>query len=296
MKKQPLPWLLALAALACSKPSAERGALPTADAPPAPPAATAAPPAAASAPPAAPAAAFPEALPAGGSPSPVEIIVKNPTQAQKGFSDRGTPLSGFSLAEERGRFGTLSFDRPPGQCDCVCGGTHACARCAPRMIEPIPLAPGAEQKIAWNGLLRRHRRTLQGNCHDTFAPPAGQYWVSPGGTSCGAKRITLPATSPIVIELSDAKSARCDPDPTFTERVSRLALHTMAGDFVVTKSPLVSELGACDPTGAGPAGACTLAVTTGKFDSEVRVTLGGRTFSTFFDLPGISVVRVHYQR
>ena len=302
-----ITWIgLVIALAACTRTSPDQKT-PEVDAPPAPASPPAATPQAPPAPAASPAAPFPEPLPSGGVAAPVDIVVRNPGKTARSFGDQDAPLSGLSIAHERGSWGVLAFDRPHQTCDCRCGGPGRCPSCGARMVQPISIPAGGEQRLSWNGLLRRYRRADGDNCYETFAPPKGSYWVIPGGKDCAARRLELPATGPIVIELGDPPARACDPDPHFAERTARIALHGLVGNLAVMRVDHSAALAACDPAAAkkvdesalaaakGP-GACSLAVASGKHSVETRIWLDDKDYSTFFDLPGVSVTRVRHVR
>ena len=249
-------------------------------------------------------------LPSGGTAVSTKIVVRNVGQRPVGFGDRAAPHHGFYLAQESGQLGPLTLDGPAGPCECPCSAAR-CASCAARLVEPIAIAPGAEHRVAWNGLLRRHRRNDHDHCYDTFVPPPGTYVLVACGASCESVRITLPPQPevPLAIPLrgNPRRADTCATDAGFAERAARVALYTMATELPAFHDPLAAKLGSCDARSArcvpkaelealrSPAG-CALAVAPEPLSYEIRVWLDGTPFSTFVDPDAVTVQRVQYAR
>jgi hypothetical protein len=186
-------------------------------------------------------------IPEGGSATPATIVVASDARAPLALDTTFGALDSLSLGARDQPLGLLELDSPddpsgfPRACACPCG-EGACAECERPEDRSLALPPGGRVELAWNGLVRRYRAGPQGTCFDTFAPPPGRYVLrvcsgSPNDGHpgpCGRAEITLPASGPITLRVSDAlELARCPLAPDVLDRAARAALSHMERGYAV---------------------------------------------------------------
>lgn len=180
------------------------------------------------------------ASPPTGPGTPTSIVVVSDARAPLSLDTTFGALDGLALGARDQPLGLLALDSAeeaglyPRACACPCD--EECAECEAPMERSVPLPPGGRVELAWNGLVRRYRSGPRGTCFDTFAPPPGRYVLRACAGSptrgepgpCGRAEITLPASGPITLHVSDTlELARCPLAPELLDRASRAALSSM---------------------------------------------------------------------
>ena len=239
-----------------------------------------------------------------------EIEVHNNTTAELRFEVTYGLHQPFMVAPLEAQLGLVSLDGKKHMCDCQCGKGR-CVECEEPRVELKTLKPGDRWTYAWDGKLRSQRRDDDGEwCFDAFAAPAGPYLFKLSqGTAVGRTKVVLPVEEPIKIQMNEEqkKPINCPLDKGLLSRVARASLERLRR--IKDMDQRLTTCRVDDVVCVGGLGgeeekrrdsACSVFAVPGD-ELEVQVylplppgTVGGDTFSHFFDVDGVRIQRVVY--
>jgi len=238
----------------------------------------------------------------------VDIVVRNGTARAIELDVTESAAAYLRVVDEQGVHPLLQLDAP-AHCECLCAQMKSCPECAKPIPKAVTVPPGEKHVFAWNGMVRRYGARHDG-CQDQQPPPPGRYLVQACGrdaAGCATIEVTLPATGPLVLELTGTRerATQCPLGDHTLVRAGRIwAAHMQLqsrgdADRWASCDPAAARCVSAQDVPAAPRQGCTLIAIPRGEQIEVRALVPPRadeakSYSVYLDARAVQIERVDW--